>query len=245
MRSKLLAVLFLAVLAFLALNFLAGQKSNDNFYIYESAGNGYFKAEIIGSPFEIQPAGSSKPGGLVGLGTTTISVKFPAISQRDKNQYNSEEEWRTWSPSSCSAAAITSVLVGYGKNVRITDVLSYLKDWNAITARAGLHRYDVFSKMAELNGLRAVYSENKNLDSHLESVLGYLRQGYPVILNVYDPQYFPGGHFVVGTGINSDGTILIMNSDPASGKSVYQNWPLDGLKQYFTRTPRSAAILPA
>jgi hypothetical protein len=249
MRKKLVNVLVLAVVAFLALNLLTARK-NETTEIYSfdpsTTTSGAFTVQIVGdAPFDKPVEQISNPNSGAPVGPATVSVKFPPISQRDKRQYTNDDEWKVWSPSSCSAAAMTSVLNGYGKDVRITDVLASFTEWGAITSNRGLHRYDVFSRMADKHGLKTVYSENKNIDDHLNTVMGYLRQGVPVILNVYDPKYFPGGHFVVGTGINSDGTILIMNSDPASGKSVYQNWPFEGLRSYFTRTPRSAAILPA
>ncbi|HEX2914694.1 MAG TPA: C39 family peptidase, partial [Chloroflexia bacterium] len=123
--------------------------------------------------------------------------------------------------------------------------LDYLVQQNAIKAGAGLYRYDVFTSIASKYGLKAVYSEDKNVDAHFNQVLSYLKQGEPVIMNVLDPTYFPAGHFVVATGINSDGTIAVMNPDPVGGKSVEQNWPQDALKLYFGRMARSAVFTKA
>jgi hypothetical protein len=235
LMGRLLVIGFILLVMFLALAWLSGRPEENQTWMSLHAGdNPVITAQIAGSPPPPGPASAS--AGQLG--------RFPVIWQRDKNQYASEAEWRTWAASSCSAASLTSVLSGYGNNVRVSDVLALMQQQNAISSSGGLFDYSVFTTIPAKYGLKAIYSEDKNLDSHFERVLGYLRQGYPVVLNVRDPSFFPNGHFVLATAINQDGTIAIMNPDPAPGKTVNQNWPLDGTKLYFGRSLRSAAILP-
>ncbi len=188
----------------------------------------------IGSVINAQVVGSNNAA----IGQ---SLSFPAISQRDKGQYLSETEWREWSPSACSAAALTAVLNGYGKGVKISDVLNFMRDQNAISSSRGLYSYGVFSSIATKYGLRAEYSESKDLETHYSKIITALNQGYPVVVNIQDSNYFPNGHFIVAVKNNPDtDTISIINPDPEKGKSVAQEWSRATFKTYFSRALRSA-----
>lgn len=245
MRNKLIIVGLLAVAALIILSMLSSNKSSSTtWYLAAGSQGGMREAQVVngyGTPIAVpkQPASGNSSGAI-----PVSAGRFPAVWQRDRNQYASEQEWRVWAASACSAAALSSVLSGYGNSVRVTDVLAYLQQQDAIKAGAGLYRYDVFGSIANKYNLKAIYSEEKDVDAHLDKVMNYLKQGYPVILNVFDSTFFPGGHFVVATGINSDGSIVIVNPDPTSNNSVIQDWPLDGLKSYFSRMTRSAAFMP-
>jgi len=192
----------------------------------------------------IGPAINAQISGIFNPSTGT-TLTFPAIWQRDKNQFGSEADWKEWSASACSVAAVTSVLNGFGKTVKMSDVLSLMRDQNAISATSGLYNYSVFSTIAAKYGLRAVYSESKDLDSHFNSIMTALQKGNPVIVNVQDPTFFPNGHFIVAVRANSaDDTVSVINPDPAPGKQVTQNWPRETLKTYFSRSLRSAIYMP-
>ncbi len=234
--NALIIVGFLALVILFALVVFGSHKEEVSSWVGLGEGGSVIDAQIVG----VNPA-PAPPGLVAGTG----GGRFPAISQRDKSQYADEAEWRTWAASSCSAAALSSVLNGYGKSVRVTDVLAYLQEQNAIKPNMGLYRYDVFASISAKYGLKAAYSEDKDLEAHFNRILDYLKRGVPVIINVYDPAYFPGGHFIVATGLNPDGTAAIINPDPARDKTVSQNWPLDGLKRYFASRLRSAAITTA
>ncbi len=239
-------------LAFLVvLNLLFAQKKNDNVLISTAKASDHQVAsvEVIGATAAAEAP--TEPGATPVAPTAPETAAaepgkpvFPAVWQRDKAQYNSEAEWQTWSPSACSAASLSSVLIGYGHPVRITDVLYQFQQEKAIKSSVGLFKYDVFNNIASQYGLKVIYSEDKDLDAHFGRVLGYLKQGYPVILNVLDPVYFPSGHFIVATGLNQDGTVAIMNPDPTGGQQVNQDWTQDSLRLYFSRMKRSAAVLP-
>jgi hypothetical protein len=239
-------------LAFLiVLNLLFAPKKDENIWVSTAKASDHQMAsvEVIGVPAvaEATPEPNATPVAPTAIPETAAASGkpvFPAIWQRDKAQYNSDAEWKTWSPSACSAAALSSVLIGYGHPVRITDVLYQFQQEKAIKSSVGLFKYDVFNNVASQFGLKVIYSEDKDLEAHFGRVLDFLKQGYPVILNVLDPVYFPDGHFIVATGLNPDGTVAIMNPDPTGGSQVNQNWTQDSLKLYFSRMKRSAAVLP-
>lgn len=246
MRNKLLAAGALALAFFVILNFgLAPKKEPDIWVSSAKASQQQQMAvvDFVGVNSGV-PAPTAAPAPLQTASAVIRKLVFPAVWQRDKAQYASEDEWKTWAGSACSAAALTSVLNGYGHPVKISDVLSQFEQQGAIKSTVGLYKYNVFGTVASQYGLKVAYSEDKNLEAHFGRVLDYLRQGYPVILNVLDATYFPSGHFIVATGLNPDNTVAIMNPDPTGGSQVNQNWPVDGLKLYFSRMNRSAAILP-
>lgn len=242
MRNKLLIVGAIVLAFFVILNFLLAPKKDQDIWVStaNASGHSMAKVEVIGTT----AADTLEPTTVPATSAMTGKLVFPAVWQRDKTQYASESEWKTWAGSACSAAALSSVLTGYGHPVKITDVLNQFEQQNAIKSSVGLYKYNVFSTVASEYGLKVAYSEDKNLDAHFGRVLDYLKQGYPVILNVLDPTYFPGGHFIVATGLNPDNTVAIMNPDPTGGKQVNQSWTQDSLKLYFSRMTRSAAILP-
>ncbi|MBN9387135.1 MAG: C39 family peptidase [Chloroflexi bacterium] len=257
-NNKFLAVGFMVLAVLVVLNlFVAFQKDDDSWVSTAKASNPKSQmmasAEIIGAPTSIadEPVflptatpEASAPSPAATAAPASSKPVFPAVWQRDKTQYINDGEWQTWAPSACSAASLASVLIGYGHPVRITDVLYQFRQLGAIKSSVGLYKYDVFSTVASQYGLKVIYSEDKDLDAHFARVLDFLKQGYPVILNVRDPVYFPDGHFIVATGLNPDGTVAIMNPDPTDGKGVNQNWTQESLKLYFGRMDRSAAVLP-
>lgn len=171
-------------------------------------------------------------------------LAIPAFSQRDRSQYNDDAEFRTWSPSSCSATATAAVLNGYGKSVRTTDILGIMRSNNAISAAAGLLDAGIFNKIATQFDLKALINRDGNVDAHVDNLLNYVKQGTPVMANILDPTFFPGGHYVVLVRLNDDNTIAVVNPDPAVGKTVSQNWPLEAFKTYFGRTHLSVVFLP-
>lgn len=246
MRHKLLVVGVLALAFFVILNFLLAPKKEPDIRVStaKTSQNQLAVVDFVGVATAAPEPTATPAAPLQTAGATGRKLVFPAVWQRDKTQYASEDEWKTWAPSACSAAALSSVLTGYGHPVKITDVLTQFEQQNAIKSTVGLYKYNVFSTVAGQYGLKVAYSEDKNLEVHFGQVLNYLKQGYPVILNVLDPTYFPAGHFIVATGLNPDNTVAIMNPDPTGGRPVNQNWPVDDLKLYFSRMNRSAAILP-
>lgn len=173
------------------------------------------------------------------------NLAMPAISQRDPRQYNTTEEFQTWSPSSCSAASIAAIFSGFGKNIRTTDILTIMRNEKAISAQLGLYDYTVFEKVARQYNMKSSLNESRNLDAHFNSIVETVRKGTPVLVNVRDSVYFPNGHFVVAARLNPNNTLTIINPDPARGFPVIQEWSLDSTKTYFSRVMRSVVFYPA
>src|SRR3712207_3265039 len=151
MRNKLLVVLFLAVAVFVVLNLLSSRNSSEGgIWLPGSSQGQVVSAQVVdsnGAPVTVVSSNNGGGGGAI-RAASGGGGRFPAVWQRDKAQYSTEAEWRTWAASACSAAALTSVLNGYGNSLKVTNVLEYLQQQNAIKAGAGLFRYDVFNSIA-------------------------------------------------------------------------------------------------
>jgi Peptidase_C39 like family len=182
---------------------------------------------------------------VAGGSTILTNLAMPAISQRDPLQYNSPDEFQTWSPSSCSAASIAAIFSGFGKTARTADILSIMRDEKAISPQLGLYDYSVFEKVARKYGMKSSLNESRNLDAHFNNIVESLRKGTPVLVNVRDATFFPNGHFVVAARLNPDNTITVINPDPARGRPVVQEWTMDSTKTYFSRAMRSVVFVPA
>jgi hypothetical protein len=170
---------------------------------------------------------------------SSFLVQVSAISQRDPSQYLNDTEFRTWSPSACSAASTAAALGAFGFSVKISDVIALMQAKGGISPRFGLSDYTNFASVAQKYGVHAFLDENHDLETHFNSILTQVRTNHPVIVNVQDSTYFPAGHFIVVYHVNDDSTVEVMNPDPGPGHSVLQEWPFDALKLYFSRTMRS------
>lgn len=169
-------------------------------------------------------------------------IKIGQVWQRDPTQYSSNSQFAAWNPSACSAASLASVLAAFGHKVTIGDLIPLMQNQGGFSPVSGLSNYTMFSTVAQHYGLHAVLDESKDVDSHFAAIITQLQAHQLVIINVQDPTYFPNGHFIVAYGLNADGTVAIMNSDPGSSGKVLQSWSLEGLKLYFSRTLRSIAF---
>ncbi len=224
MLNKIILVCFILLAGLVILILLSNRDSQGSRYVTSSSG-GVYNAQLLGTSNQGQNTG------LLGF------------SQRDPGQYSNVDEYKTWSPSACSAAAIASIFSNQGKSVRTTDILAIMRDRKAITASSGLFDYSVFNTVASRYNLRADLNESRDLDSHFNRILDYLSKGTPVLINVQDRSFFPNGHFIAAFRLNPDNTVTVTNSDPEPGRPVVQDWPIDALKTYFSRTYRSVAFL--
>jgi len=224
MLNKIILVCFIMLVGLVILILLSNHDSPTNRFVTNSSG-GIYNAQMMGA------SSLSQNTGLLGY------------SQRDPGQYASTDEYKTWSPSACSAAAIAAIFSNQGKTVRTTDILSIMRDRKAITASSGLFDYSIFSTVASRYNLRADLDESHDLDSHFNRILDYLGKGTPVLINVQDRSFFPNGHFIAAFRLNPDNTVTVTNSDPEPGRPVVQDWPVDALKTYFSRTYRSVVFL--
>lgn len=220
----MLILLGFIALALLIISSMLSRKEGDKVAFFGGDSGGLFRAQVAGI--------SSDLGGLT----------LPAFSQRDRQQYLDDAEYNLWSASACSATATAALLNGLGKQVRTSDVLAIMRENNAISPDRGLYDYSVFKKIGDRFNLRTDYREGGDLNSHFNSIISNLKSGTPVIINVIDAQFFPNGHFIAAFRYNSDDTVSVVNPDPLPGRPVIQNWTVDALKTYFSRSPRSAAF---
>ena len=192
-----------------------------------------------------------------------------SISQRDRTQYDSPDQYIGNAGSSCSATAAAMVLTGYGKNVRIADVLKLMQA-NGALRNTGLSA-ETFGVLRDTVptafGLKGSANANANIDGHLGDIKSWLAQNRAVMADVYDPTFFPGGHWIVLTGFApqsglpatdhglaidatsaawQEGGLYVLNPDPdtRNGRVVEQLWPVSGFKSYFRDTHLSLVYSP-
>ncbi|MEI7554486.1 C39 family peptidase [Candidatus Chlorohelix sp.] len=213
-------------LALLIISSMLNRKESDKVAFFGGESGGLFQAQVAGISADLG------------------ELMLPAFSQRDRQQYLNEDEYKLWSASACSATATAALLNGLGKPIRTSDVLAIMRENNAIRPESGLYDYSVFKKIGDRFNLRTDYREGGDLNSHFNSIITNLKNGIPVIINVIDAQFFPNGHFVAAFRYNSDDTVSMVNPDPLPGRPVIQNWNQSALKTYFSRSPRSAAFFP-
>jgi hypothetical protein len=225
MLNKLILVGFILLVLIGIFTLLNNQNKNSTPVAFGSGG--IYKAQVLGSSASV--AGS---------------LSLPALSQRDKLQYQDEAEFKTWSASACSATATAAILNSYGKTVRTTDVLAIMREKKSISTAAGLYDYNVFNVIAERYNLKAQVRQGGDIENHFNVLLDYIKNGTPVLMAVQDSTFFPNGHFISAFQLNADDTISVINPDPLPGRPVLQNWSIAALKTYFGRAPTSVVFFP-
>ena len=150
---------------------------------------------------EPAPAGPLGPG-LPGLPAPPGSLAaIPRIGQGDPAEYDAAYPVRSWACCTCSAASLTAVARGFGRPVRIADTMRLMP--GAITTRRGLVNRPALVGAARALGFAAT-----------DDVIGYehLRAataaGQPVLLDITNVS-FPGGHWLVVTGVGDDGVRVV------------------------------------
>ena len=203
------------------------------------------------------------------------AVRNP-ISQQDRAQYVSDDEYSDSKDSACSMAAAAMVLAGYGKTARITDLAYWMRTHGAPTTDGlTMKTFPVFATaLPTAFGMRGFARTDGNLDKHFAYIADYIRKGTPVMADVYDTTWFPGGHWVVLTeivpkadlrrrsdlprvdqaggvdfsdGLWDDGAVVVLNPDPGRRNRlpVTQIWPVSRFRQFFNRVHLSVVYLPS
>ena len=141
----------------------------------------------------------------------TASAHLVRIDSADRNQYYTDDQWHTWSYSSCSGIAMAMVMNSYGRHLIAADVLQREANLGVWDVNLGLLRDDGI-------GMTAAYYGFDNDTSHsrtLQDVIAIANKGNPVIVSVRDSYYFPGGHIFVVRG--GDGQyVSIADSSPGN-----------------------------
>jgi hypothetical protein len=137
----------------------------------------------------------------------SVASKVQAFYQGDASiGWDSQQQYETWWPSACSAAALTMVLKAWGAEVHIGQVLDRLYDRHAITPEQGLLDANALAQVAGDFGYQALtfwhWSE--------QQVADVTAQGAPVMVLLVDTKQqtpYPGfvvGHWLTVVGVSPD-----------------------------------------
>ncbi len=131
------------------------------------------------------------------------SKALTRLSQLDVNQYGSSQEYDKWAYSACSAAALTEVFNAYGRQYRVTDVLSLEASIGEITPELGLVEPVGIDRTAARFGFKATWLNTPSLDDMLKVA----NNGRPVIIS-FPPDRWSGGHILIAIGGDSNNVYL-------------------------------------
>lgn len=129
--------------------------------------------------------------------------------------------------SGCSVTCL-SMVISYtsGTNVYPSDVVNKIAEkndgnYNKFYAGDKGQSWDIFPKVASYYGLQC----NKISSS---SIMQSLRDGKPVIMSCKPGEFTTKGHFIVLTGLTSDGFIVV--NDPAHPDKSFKKYTLEFIK---------------
>jgi len=144
------------------------------------------------------------------------------IGQVDPAQYSSQQEFKLWAYSACSAAAMTEVINAYGNHYRITDILKVEAQIGEITPQLGLLEDVGIQRTVALFGFKTSWGYKLSLDQ----IINTANQGRPVIVS-FPPSKYAGGHLVVVIGGDSNSVRLADSSlwnRQAISRSQFLSW---------------------
>lgn len=130
--------------------------------------------------------------------SSNASKRLVRLSQLDPVQYASQQEYATWSGSTCSTTSLTEVMNAYGRHYRITDVLKVESGISEITPQLGLLEDIGIQRTATQFGFKTTWGHNLSLDQ----IIAIANAGKPAIVS-WPPDRWSGGHLLVVTGGNS------------------------------------------
>lgn len=140
----------------------------------------------------------------------TASMRLQRIDSADRSQYHTDEQYRDWAGSSCSGIAMAMVMDAYDRHLTAADVLQVEVDLGVWSTQLGLLRNDGIALTASHFGF-----ETDTHERSLDDVIALANRGTPVIANMRDSYYFPGGHFLVVRGGDSQ-SVFVADSSPAN-----------------------------
>jgi hypothetical protein len=169
------------------------------------------------------------------------SNNVPLLYQRNYRDipYPNADPTRNISTSGCGIVSAAMVLAYYNVSFSVAELAEFSLSRGH---RASVGTADsFFPDIARKKGLTFINygrSTGRLPEATWEKILEQLRQGRPVIVSGKGPApYSRGGHFVVLTGINSDGTVNVNDSAPRRDKK--KSYSLASLKE----STRSARVM--
>lgn len=161
----------------------------------------------------------------------------PYYSQRNYTDVYGEDcdGNTTIKTSGCGPTSAAMVLSYYGINASPRTVAASFEDEGYRVCGSGT-AYEAFrsSSLIKDNNLKSTFIPIQQHDV----ILDHLRNAEPVIISVGKSRFTRGGHFMVLTGVNEDGTISL--NDPNSGiQSVAQDelWNIIKFAAFIEPTP--------
>ncbi len=151
---------------------------------------------------------------VIGVNTAAHFTASQLIARGDsaaRDQYNTDYQWKVWSYSSCSGFAMAEVMDAYGRHLNAADVLQVELNLGVWSVYGGLLREDGIAMTADYFGFNADLSHSRTL----QDLITISDKGIPIIVDVRDSYYFPGGHIMVVRGGDSQ-YVYTIDSSPAN-----------------------------
>jgi hypothetical protein len=132
-----------------------------------------------------------------GTASPSASQAIVRINQLDPRQYRSQQDYDTWSYSTCSTAAMTEVINAYGHQYRLADILQVEAAQGQITPELGL----LYGESSIARTVKAFGFSARTLgNSSPDGIVAAAQAGMPVIVGFRDSIDFPSGHILVVRG---------------------------------------------
>jgi len=186
---------------------------------------------LVGQPASNFSSSSNEPEGSVKVSgvKTELVNNFPYFSQHDSRwghvvytNSNMNDPNQTISSSGCGTTSMAMVLRSFGNDVTPVDTSSYSVANGFRTDNNGT-AWSFFNSIGKKYGLTT-----NDIGSSINSAVDYLNKGYPVIASGKGSKPFTsGGHYVVFSGTDNQGNILV--NDP-NDKGASTKYSKDNLK---------------
>lgn len=167
----------------------------------------------------------------------SYSSRLTRIPQLDQSQYDSPDQYNAYSPSACSAAALTAILDSFGANWHISTILDEEIALGAITPSQGLVRMSGIPNTAAHFGFVATPV------SSLDQAIQVANSGTPVIVDILPGAAWPGGHFVDVAKGSAD-TVALIDSWSTNYQTIskqrFLSW---GIGKIFSIAPSQYEVL--
>ncbi len=145
---------------------------------------------------------------------TSIASRVPTFIQIDPTiGYTSRQQYDLYSGADCSAAATSEVLTAWGD--KTGNIGHVIEDMGAgLSPSGGLINVAAFQQVGQQEGFSTIVTDNIDINQLRKIVTTY---EIPVIVGVRDVSggyysYFSPGHFLVVTGADSNGFMIVDSS---------------------------------
>lgn len=152
-------------------------------------------------------------------GAGDIINNFPYYNQGDPNWGQKGYGTGTIASSGCGPTSMAMVMKSYGTNVTPIDTVKYSLEHGFRTKDQGTS-WDYFANIAKANGLTT--EQYSGGQKGIEVTKAKLLSNIPVIGSMRPGDFTKGGHFVVFSGLDSDGTLRV--NDPSSRARSVKKW---------------------